>query len=324
MAKQQIKNNENSTVNLMEYLSNLEEYLKQNVKVFLSEISFEQDFFEKKLNYILLEGKTDYKFFKNENFNKFNNNNYYIPLETITEFINEKNNKRNPTPIVKKLIVNILKAKLLCKSFQNNPLFAIVDRDFDDEYSSASVATQGILSNDTHDLETLMLSTDSDVVKKLPLKNLTDENYVKALYMAYQIGCVKKSITNSSIFLTFNTPHDFKAYFNKEKLNVEKYINYLKTKSGQKVNVEQIINQLKKSIKINNQNEITTTIETFKANFPQDAWYIINGHDFTDALQFVLNINLHNPTELLIKSYNTQKFTQSKLFEKMKTFNLVK
>lgn len=325
MAKHQNKKRANSTVNLMEYLSGLDEYIKQNVKLFLTELSFQESFFEKKVNYILVEGKNDYDFFKNEKFDKFNNNNYYIPIECLTNFINGNDSEEEPKPMAKQLIVKILKAKLLCKSFYDSPLFAIVDRDFDDEYPNLSVTTQDILSNDTHDLETLMISTDNDVFKKLPIDNLSLSSFTKALYMAYQIGCVKQVISNSHFYLDYNTTHDFNCYFGNAELDIQKYINFLGSNSNKaSSNINQIIKQLRKEGKINCNNKFVTTLEEFTSNPPKDIWFIINGHDFTDALQFVLNRKIKKPTEMLINFYNAESFKKSKLFEKMKINNLIK
>lgn len=320
--------------NVLNYLIDLEAYIKEHISLILTEISFEEEYFNnnvnkdfnKSLNYILVEGKSDYDFFRNQKLkNILNDNNYYISIDAIKNFTKEKNQQNNESnPFNKELIINIIKAKMLCDFFKNNSLYAIVDRDFDDEYPNSSIITQNILSNDSHDLETLMLSTDGNIAKNLAITNLNDDFFNRALYMAYQIGCVKYAISNNKEFLNFQISHNFNQYFKNEKLNIEKYVVYLSIQNKNKTNIfQQITKLLKKDNKIDSQNNFITSFENFKNNKPQDTWFIINGHDFTEALQFLLNKDL-NVSQLLINSYDNSKFVNCNLYKKMQRKNLTK
>ena len=316
----------------IDYLCSLEQYIEENVKLFMTEISFsneyhnmiDNEYIDKKINYILVEGETDYKFFKNTKFKKFNNRNYYIFIKTIINFAKDKECQFEPN--CKHLIEKMVKFKLLCKLFKNNELFGIVDRDFGDEYPNLSVTTQHILSNDTHDLETMLISTDKEIYKKLPFA-LNLENYLNALYMSYQIGCVKYAIWEIKTFVQYNKKHNFKHYFKNGELNIYEYISYLTNGNIEQVDLvyPKIIQLLRKDNKLDSRNKFIE-YDIFKNNIPNDIWFIINGHDFTDALNFLLHTfySRDDLSKMLINSYDINMFKNTRLFEKMEKYNLVK
>ena len=327
--------NENNSkfINYSTYLNNIEEYLNKHAKILLTQLSMSSDYYDnsnmhnkiKKPNFVLIEGQRDLEFFNNKKFKqKYKSNNYYISLEKVTAFLKEKNDfNENFKPNNKKLIIKIVQSSLLIKFFNNYKLFGIVDRDFEEEYPNN---VRNVLSNNTHDLETLILSTDDKIFKNSQINNLTNKIYVTALYMAYQLGCVKFHIWNSSKFLSYNVFGKLENYFENENLNIEEYINSLikNNKNISSLKHTKILHSMRIAGILNQQNHFNITLDSLKLNIPEKIWFMVNGHDFSNILNFLLKTkNKFNVEKFLVENYNVEKFSKSVLYEKMLRFNLI-
>ena len=326
MSQKKNKNPEiNNGMDFVTYLNSLD-------KKILTIIDFKKEYYGRNINFVLVEGKNDYDFFLDTEFRKkYKNKNHYINIEEIRGFLKEKEGSRNNKKIIKKTI----EASPLLRNLKSNKIYGIIDRDFEEEYPILNSRTaNSLFSNDTHDLETLILSTDEKITSRIQQKfkigDLNKDLYNKALYMAYQIGCVKFCIWESSTYLEYNkNPHKFDEYFENNELNIKNYIDYLLSfyKNKSIIDYKSIVKQLKKKGKIGIDGKFSESLDVFVKKFPEDMWEIISGHDVCHCLRFLLKksfkFNYENIEDLLVENYDMDMFRKSKLYNKIKLAGLI-
>lgn len=169
------------------------------------------------------------------------------------------------------------------KGAENWKIFGMVD--LDDGIEPKYSGLKSLLYGDTHDLETMMLSSDEELIDNLPVY-IPDEEKNNAYFMAYQYNLVKKaSIAHTDLMVTgISAIEDVKRLFNDGMLDVEKcirlFIKNTKSDSVNTKNLNKIVATIYKDIRqINSKHEWKIKREGFINSLPGDFWQVVNGHD---------------------------------------------
>lgn len=327
-------------------------------QIFISQYSINEqnrDFNNYK-NLVLLEGKTDYDFFKKSDFKfiKFTSVSYVIHTyqKFKAGFDNELYNKNidddkpeNNKELIRQLVSGYWFDNKLKKVIEDNNFFGIIDRDFDGEYNGTN---SRLISNDTHDIETMILRGDNNLVLNISSMSNDVDMWAKAKYMAYQLAQIKLALKNSVKHNKYQKARldDVDKYFDQTILNIKKYINYIvncykteiKNKSLDNKNKKmsfdksgiysKLIKELNNQGKVDSNENLTIKYSKFINGEPKDFWQLVNGHDL---LIFILYLNKNNGKfinlinrfeNFIIENYNYDNFKNEPLYSKMKKFNL--
>ena len=265
---------------------------------------------------VYVEGRTDFNFFEK----RFKDLKFEYKLPN-TDFSNKDN---------KKWIIDRL-TKNRFKSITNE--FGVVDKDFTD---SGDVKYYGlnVFLYDTHDLETLLLSTDNELFGKLRFVanhgQISQKEIDRAKYVAYQIGIIKSALPDNNS--KYNS--ECGTYINEEdKVYLNSYFSGLKTKTI-------AFDQLKRAsiIRSNFERCPKTDIFLFNKNMADtlscsDFWDVVNGHDICSILKFFnekISSFYYAPGELnrkmendMIDNYKILEFQNTDIFKSMKRKGLL-
>ena len=256
-----------------------------------------------------------------------------------------KNNKVNIKKLFDEAYLNINLQQMV----KELGMIGIVDKDFDDEYPYGRYLK--LISNDTHDLETMLLRGDSDLVDKLIQLSVDMDVITKSKYMAYQLAQVyvvlKKYFTSKNDQVKYHHAKHRQVfrYFDGVNLNIKNYVNYITFcyKQNKKDNTKSIMDSPQKLYKelvlamqkenyLNKNGEFRLTYNNFENTEPKDFWQMVNGHDL---LQIILYFNINNSNfesrlfkkrnfeAFVIDNYNYDKFIKESLYLRMKNFKLL-
>ena len=179
------------------------------------------------------------------------------------------------------------------KGAETWPLYGLVDNDFDNENDYARVTK--LFFTDTHDLETLMLSTDKNLLARLKQCLITEDEVKKALFIANQMAAFRKAIkSNGNMNLGLISEQDGTIAFQKFTdgiiINIAKLLQHINDKSERllskeklKATRESIIKNLKN--KVDKEGSWKKSFDTF--NVTTDTWMDVNGHDVLSAICYL-------------------------------------
>ena len=314
----------------------LEEYLSNQIK---SIIPFKQDYYNlKNSKFFIVEGKLDKVFFE-KIFDKSNN---LIAVEDLSKSASafKRNYKISNSKIEIKKLVIFTNLPFL----EKNNVYGIVDKDFDEEFPTR--LNSRVFSNNTHDLETMLVASDSKLLATI--FPFDAKRISKAMFMAYQIAIVKEFISkriSNSPSVTVGDYNFWKDCFDNEAIfNIEKFI--------KKYNPEIIKLEEKNTFynfavdfynNINSQNEKSKqlnpapmmnllknkTLTHFQNNMPQNFYELVNGHDLMNCLilnyednQQVMQFK-NSISYKLINCYNLENFKETVLYSKLKNNKII-
>ena len=302
--------------------NNLEKLDRYTTKI-LSDMSMKSDYamYDESLNFILVEGQTEVTFFSKYKKSK----NHFVEINEIVESQKSMRARQEEgTFNNKKAILNIVGNVFNLPFLQKKNIFGIVDKDFDKEYPYSQLHSR-IFSNDTHDLETMMLDSDGNAACNLRQIKCSKENVSRALYMAYQIGLVKFAVSKFR-HLRVVSEIDFNIYFSDDKLNIKKYISFINRdlNNDKKVVYADVVKVLKNMKKLDKDNNFNFDIKDFCDNISKEVWQIVNGHDFLFILFHIYKVKTtkRKASEDLISAYKIANFENTALFAKMKKAKL--
>ncbi len=320
----------------------------------VSNLKFKLDYcmyLNKKRKLIIVEGKTDQVFveFIKEDYvdcigaaNVFNSNNQL--RSRPSEPINYKNAivtiirgiTHIPSPFIK-----------YASDLDKWDLYGLVDSDFDD--IAFAKPTPRLFVTDTHDLETLLLSTDSDLLFKIDGCSIQHGDISNAFFVAYQLALIRKEIENYKNHLNLQSVKsgssviDFSSFVEDCKISVPDLIKYIgnNTPDGvSKSRVQSIVTSVCscKSLKnkLDNTGRWNQSVQDYLTSLPADFWRVVNGHDILQLLTYYSEdaarsfgesngYSLNRSFELsLIKAYDYKHFKNTNLFEKMNMEGLIK
>ena len=264
---------------------------------------------------------------------------------TPTERINCKN-------AIVKVIYGVSKFKSPFIPYPNDmdkwDIYGLVDLDC--EELSAGVQFPRLFITDTHDLETLLLSTDKDILNRIDNCNISPEEITQAFFMAYQLAEVrnllngyydKESFDLSSISCGSHQV-DFSFFVEGNKINLCNLVNYI-TKHSEKeypsTKIKQIIDRLLQSKlvrkKLSTDGVWKQDISGFDIDAIDEYWIIVNGHDILQLIRYynedAQNVFMDTPGQALnrafesnlIEIYDYSKFSHTSLFEKMNSQEII-
>lgn len=143
------------------------------------------------------------------------------------------------------------------KGSENWKVFGMIDKDYD-EYQNKPKC----FMTDTHDLETLMLSTAEDLLQKILLEKIVlpviefdiqqqiYNDVEKALFLAYQLGTMRKlligKISLYGLSVHEGEPVDYSAFVDGDRISLKKLISYLNKRLADLK--EKLLEQLSKKL----------------------------------------------------------------------------
>jgi len=308
-----------------------------DVKDFLGCVSLENDvsLWDKSLKIIIVEGKKDRDFFK-----RYKNqvNNEYLSLDYLKaeKSLDNKNhfftlnnkNKDNAGKGNKELLKSLFIDFNFFDIIKNNNVYGVVDKDYDNPHPIVNDTDPQIIANskrrlfsdDTHDLEMLILNSDEKIMLKLNLPNFNLNILNKALFLSYQLALLKVVLVGK-YNLGISHRINFDNFFKNNKLNVKDYINFaLKNAKGdtRKINYEVVLKDLKKLNYVNKQEEINLSFEDFLKLDKKVYLSLINGHDFLEIITYLCKANNFMLERNFFEKYDYNNFEKTELYKKMK------
>ena len=282
--------------------------------------------------FLLIEGSTDKNFFQDYI-------NYDVKMVTASSIVNGNKIIMSDGTQKDESCKNFIKAICLgvdfdskCGNQKGYQVTGVVDRDFEEEFPTAKY--NKVLSNDTHDLETMMLSTQKGLIEEvIPLnQEIKKEIYFKA----YQLGLVKYALFNYKDRINYSFTRDkmkFDEFFDKKYLNIEKYLNFLnkqnkilKEKIYGNKDLKIILTNIYKFNKlyINDKGQWKIKFENFDLTcLPEDFYFYINGHDLCDLIAYYFKNIKNDFSNQLVFKYQKSNFQNSTLYDKMKKHKLI-
>ena len=180
-------------------------------------------------------------------------------------------------------------------------VFGMIDLDYDSP-TGEYMSTPRLFVTDTHDLETLLLSTDSGLLQKLDECVIPVEDSKKAFYLAYQLGVLRQVVyeANDSV-LTLKpisgggqAEVDYASFVDGYEINLKKLLDYLNKKNDESISAPKLKKLLEKSSsdrrikkKITKDYVWNSTWEEFESSKVADFWEVVNGHDILSLLRFI-------------------------------------
>ena len=259
---------------------------------------------------------------------------------------NNMNNKRAIEQVVSGLSKFPLAFLNLPERFNSLVVYGLIDMDFDDEYEIQK--TNRLFVTDTHDLETLMISSDKGVLNRLENCFVSEEESKKAFYIAYQLGLLRKTIIETVDERISLKPIsgwlgevNYASFLEGYEINVRKLISYINTNNDEplskakekKVADKLIANKLLRK-KLNKDGVWDSRWESFDCS-DTEVWSVMNGHDILSVLRYIsqdaydsfgdeaFNIVNRKFEFALIKAYDYSSLSCTDLYKAMHRENVI-
>lgn len=330
---------------------NVEE-INKNVKMLVGNLSFSMDYNNlvngtKRL--LIVEGQTDKKFIE-----KILNEDV-VCLVANKAFGVQKGfgqETKNCKRAIIQVVYGMSKIPMLIncpKGSEKWTVFGMIDLDYDNP-TEKYMSTPRLFVTDTHDLETLLLSTDNGLLQKLDECVIPIEDSKKAFYLAYQLGVLKQVIyetNNSSLTLKpisggGKAEVDYSSFVDEYVINLKKLLDYLNEKNDKSISATKLNKLLEKCSsdrrikkKLTNDFIWNSTWEEFDSSKVEDFWEVVNGHDILSLLRFINQdaaekynnynaFSLNREFELdLVDKYEYSTLEGTKLYKNMRNEKVV-
>lgn len=224
-------------------------------------------------------------------------------------------------------------------------IYGIVDSDNRDD-NPVNINT--LFFTDTHDLETLILSTDYKILFRISEGKISSDDIKKALLLSYQLSVTREVIreNTSSNDLSLGSISGslsnikFNLFVYDNKINVFKLIHYVNNRNLDKDKINKIIDKV-----INNKiisEKVDKKTGNWKGNWKSfdyskipNFWNIVNGHDILHFLIYqckYAKLTFENKNDYpmdrrfeqkLVEKYDYSKFTKTNIYKKMKQGGLL-
>lgn len=279
---------------------------------------------------LLVEGSTDKKFIDQ-----------YVKSEVLSQIgictfgrPHGKSSDQN----VKKTIIRIVRGATEFKALLHIPprmqdveITGMVDKDFDSEMCYSQ--DKNIFVTDTHDLETLMLSTDKSVLKRFDDCPLQDIDIQRSIFRAYQIGVVLPVLHEYKIdthsISGGDSCADYNSFFDgQDRVSLSQLLEYLlRDKRAARSCLLSAAKHKAIRSKFDKEHFWNSDLPTFYRDVPSDLWKKINGHDVlalimffsaAAALKFNSKSKLNRKFEMaIIEKYKKENFKNTDIYRKM-------
>ena len=304
------------------------------------------DFEKKEKRLLLVEGETDRLFIEkitNDDVNCITPNMSFDPDST--------NNKK----AIVHALFGLFKPEMLCEPERSNVLelklkeklknlvFGMVDLDYD--APSSYEPMPWLFVTDTHDLETLLLSTDEGDEGLVRRLKIPEDYSKKAYYLAYQLGFLRrvvaklidKGIVKEKTFLKpMKSEANYEKFVDKNtcKINLEELLNFFEYNKNDK---DEILNNKEIRKKIDKDSFLWKgDLKDFDKSTYEDFWRVVNGHEILSLIRYIYQqeanegaINealplLHADFEkIIITEYDYSALEKTKIYDRMKNENVV-
>ena len=178
------------------------------------------------------------------------------------------------------------------KGAEKWPLYGLVDDDNDESGDYARV--KKLFFTDTHDLETLMMATDSGLLSRLKECDITADEVKAALYIANQMAVFRRAVRangnlNAGLINAADGTIEFTAFTEGDKVDLSKLLEYINQKSEKPLSKEKLKRTreaISKGLKkqLDKEGFWKKTLESFTVSPDSDLWMDINGHDVLSAV----------------------------------------
>ena len=178
------------------------------------------------------------------------------------------------------------------KGAEQWPLYGLVDNDFGD--SKLYTRVTKLFFTDTHDIETMMIATDGDLLTRLKQCRITVDEVKAALYIADQMAAFRQAIKdngslNPSLINSKDGTIDYGKFSENNKVSLVKLLEYINSKSENALPKEKlkktqdaIIKHMKNQL--DKEGLWKNTLESFEVRGDSEFWMMVNGHDFLSAI----------------------------------------
>ena len=181
------------------------------------------------------------------------------------------------------------------KGAETWPLYGLVDNDFGTE--GAYTRVTNLLFTDTHDIETMMLSTDPELLTRLPDCSISLEDVTRALYLASQLAAFRQAIAdNGTLSLRAisgaDGTVDYSKFTEDDRISLPMLVDHINSQADSSLSREKlkrtrdkIATGMKKLL--DKEGLWKKPISTFTVEQDDPIWMEINGHDVLSAITYV-------------------------------------
>ena len=197
--------------------------------------------------------------------------------------------------------LNVLPALINVKGAENWLVYGVVDRDYED--FSLYSRSKGLYVTDTHDIETLILSSDEKIWDRIAEGNINQQNIKKALYVAFHLALLRDSIkNNSSITLrpvkSGSSDIEFSSFLDNYTISLPDLMEYINERnratSTEKVLGKNDLNKLMQCVAkdkgckkiLSPEGKVKDTYEAFSPKNIGNYWVWVDGHDILALIKY--------------------------------------
>lgn len=302
-----------------------------------------EDGMRKEATILVVEGATDKKFIMQHKVD------HVICVEANKVFLSAAetiNCKNTIIKTISALALNSMSTRVRTPDMEKWTVYGMIDRDYDAKGAYDGIKT--LLVTDTHDLETLQLSTDPELLKKIDVCVISDDDIRIAYYIAYQIGQYRPILQEEGkeLELRYISGGTSEVAFDKfverdYRVSLRKLVKYINTCSEKQISAPKekkitdrvLANKALKKL-LTKDNTWKTPVEDFDVSTVRDFWDIVNGHVILSALRFINSdagvafrgrgSSLNRKFEMaLIDKYDHSRFPATELGARMIEENLI-
>lgn len=227
-------------------------------------------------------------------------------------------------------------------------IYGMVDLDCDELNSGIQIPR--LFVTDTHDLETLLISTDDDVFYRIDNCEVSEQDIKKSFFVAYQLAKSRELLGNYHDNQEFNLgaissgSHklDFSLFVQDDKISLFDLCKYITENSNNKKSstklkklTTNIVNDKSFKKKYNVDGIWKQELSRFDYKTIPDFWISVNGHDILQLIRYYNKevdavFDGNDSTKLnrkfetaLIEKYDYSKISATQLYANMKAESLV-
>lgn len=334
--------------------------VEKNINNLVARIKLKNDyhrFLSTPCDVILVEGSTDLKFIervKSEQLvcidvGRVMNSNQAFRINQTSNLKFTQSNV-NSKDVICKVIKGISQWPStflkLPKEIENWNIFGIVDLDFEESCQLNKISK--LFVTDTHDLETLLISTDDALLNRIIGEDISIEQLQNSFFVAFQMAKIREFLNqfydsdkfDLSAISCGSKDVDFSSFLDVNKINIDELINYIVGHSNVRLKNPEITKIKDKALKFKYIDSKTglwkSEISNFNISTIKDFWKLINGHDLLQLIQFYCekagvmfrnknSYGLNRRFEFeIIEKYNYQNFTKTQLYSSLNSNNLLR